>query len=128
MDEQTKAAMNAFAQQVIDAAQNAGKFASEQMPLVVQEWLRWLAVENAIWVVVSLSVLIASVYSFWAALRKLKSAPGYDAPPYVAWLIGGGIVPGVLGAVLLGVSVVDLLKVLIAPRVVVLERFMDLFK
>lgn len=124
MTDQTKQALEQFILQIIDAAKNGATWTAEQTPLLVQEWLRWQAVEAGVWSIVAAIVFGALAYGSYFCWRKKNENPRED------WEIGGTLF-GVFacGALVpLVVCSLTVLKVLIAPRVVVFEQFMRLMQ
>jgi heme/copper-type cytochrome/quinol oxidase subunit 2 len=120
MDEATKQALNAFVLQTLDIAKTASAWTAEQAPILVQEWLRWQMFAAWGWAFVFAVVtgVIATLAVFcW---RQHREDPGSD---YVI----GATVLSVATVVPFAISVAwvfDAVKVLVAPRVVVLEKFM----
>lgn len=119
MDEATKKALNEFVQTIIAAAQSGAQWTVEQTPILVQEWLTWQLVMWLLWMLIWATPLVLSIVT-WK--RTLKYSEDADFPIIV--LNGLGLVFFFPMLVCFG----EALKVLIAPRVVVLEKFMELLK
>jgi hypothetical protein len=118
MTDETKKALEAFVLQMIDAAKSGASWTAEQAPILVQEWLRWQLVE-AIIIIVTLT--IGSV--LFGAIAKHYWHDIDDNPvPFFALLAG------IILWVPLFFNILALAKVLVAPRVVVFEKFMELVK
>ena len=120
MNEATKQAIEQFIQKILAGAEAAGNFTTEQTPLLVQEWLRWQIVDSAFWLVVGLVILAVSLLT-WK--RSWKISFDEDIPLIVANFTGV-----LLGSLMTVTNTFDLIKVLVAPRVVLLEKFADLVR
>lgn len=139
MNEATKQALEQFVTKMLAAAEQGAGWSAEQAPLLVQEWLRWQLVDALIVVVASALVIGAAVVSGKKALAGLRGEAtredrlrhGYDDSdplPYVLWLVFGAIAPCALGLLMFLASASTAVKVTIAPRVVVLEKFAELVR
>lgn len=125
MDETTQKALNEFVQQVISAAQTGAQWTAEQAPLVVQEWLRWQLIEALLLGCLGVVVLVFAAAAAYCAYRW---SCDYETE-------GLGIIAGAVAAILIAVGatlsshfLLVALKVYVAPRVVVLEKFAELVK
>ena len=136
MDEATKQAMNTFVQQMIAAAQNSAQWTADQAPLLVQEWLRWQLYSSVFWAVfgvglISIGALVIRTSRSWYLAEEAENKTRHyssDPLPYVAAGVVCGVAPLALGLVVAFVNLSMILKVIIAPRVVVLEKLMTLVK
>jgi hypothetical protein len=121
MDEATKQALNAFVQKMIASAEQAGSFAVEQTPLLVQEWLRWQLWES---VLIAVAAFVVAVVLAVITRRLLYRDDWDDFMPFQ-------ILAGIGAVIASGVAFQHAalaLKVFVAPRVVILEKFMDLVR
>ena len=130
MSDELKTALTAFVQQIIAAAKDGASWTAEQAPMVVQEWLRWQVVSGfalaaVTTVLTGICLRVAWKIHCWVQGKRQP----YDDRE-LAYIPAGVLV-------LLGVAawftaalpaLMDATKALIAPRVVVLERFMELLK
>lgn len=115
---------------ILDGVIRAGDFAREQMPLVVDELLRWGMIESLIWfcvqvVLVVVSAVAAVKLARWG-WRLCGTASEYCAPlVFVACLASLGV-----GCVSFICAVIntDWLQILIAPRVWLIEYAAGLAK
>jgi heme/copper-type cytochrome/quinol oxidase subunit 2 len=130
MSESTKQALEAFVLQVIEAAKNGATWTAEQTPLLVQEWLRWQLWENALYfaffIILGISLVFLARYS---AKRHQEGQEGqryYDG----SWMVGIilGTIFACLTVILAASFVPSIIKILVAPRVVVFEKFIELVK
>lgn len=117
MNDETKAQLNAFVQKILDYASKGADFSAEQVPLLVQEWLKWQAAEAAVMLIVFFIIFVGFVIAtkkMWA--EKYLPAQGLT----------------MIGAVIVGVRMIYhlliLVKVMIAPRVVIVEKFAEWLK
>ena len=124
MDEITKKALEEFVQKMLSAVEQGATFTAEQAPLVVQEWLRWQMVEALVIATILLILSVgSSLFSRWCWSNKRKD-PTRDWEFGSVFLIGAAI-----GFALFSLVVyMEALKIYLAPRVVVLEKFVDLLK
>ena len=100
------------------AVKSAGDVVVDEFPKVVEEYLRWNAVSNGIGAVVSGLVLMAFVMLFITLWRKL---PVDEQPKLMLF-----IVPFVFLPVFLFGCSYKLIKVTVAPRVLMLEKIADM--
>lgn|SRR3990167_2475004 len=124
MNETTQQALEQFVQKMLTAVEQGASWTAEQAPLVVQEWLRWQMVEAASRA--ALMVVLCVVFG-WLSRRCLAKMREHSLDP---WEVPAGLaaVVSLVSGVLAGVAALDALKVYLAPRVVVLEKFVDLIK
>lgn len=124
MSDDTRAALEQFVQQMLRAAEQGATWTVEQAPLVVQEWLRWQLIEALFLGCLGVGVL---VFAAAAAYRAYRWSGDYGTE-------GLGIAAGIVAlfSMVLGVVMSSqfllALKVYVAPRVVVLEKFAELLK
>lgn len=122
MDETTQKALNEFVQQIISVAQTGAQWTTEQAPLVVQEWLQWQLTEALLLGCLGVVMLVFAPAAAYRAYRWLDETEGL------------GIIAGVVAlfsmvlGVILSSQFLLALKVYVAPRVVVLEKFAELVK
>jgi hypothetical protein len=128
MDEATKNALNEFVQQAISATKAAGQWSAEQAPLLVQEWLSWQLAESAAWMVLALLAVVPCALG----LRMLRAKHAecaaskdwsvrLDTLDYnIASALVAIMVAGLVFAAF--VNALHAVKVIVAPRVVVVEQ------
>jgi len=116
------------ADQLISYIQEGAVFVKDQAPLVAQEYLRWVFWEHLIWaIVLALGVALFGYFTLWCLQqgRKVEKEQGYYNGD---WHIGAGFLclPTIacLCASIYNFSIV--VKVLVAPRVVILETLKKL--
>jgi hypothetical protein len=119
MNEQLKKALDV----IIAYIQQSGEFVKTQAPLVAQEYLKYNMVADIIWLTLDVVVLLIIVWSWFKYAKYIKKIGEItDDNDFIimTWSIGNvaGCIPFVIG---LFVTLMDLVKVLYAPRLYVLE-------
>jgi hypothetical protein len=135
MTDATKQALEAFVLQIVEAAKTGASWTAEQTPILVQEWLRWQLAESVIWLVIPLFIIIIILSFGWKIIPALVRANAYESSRDEDYTIAqtvGGIISSVIACIIMLVGVfpaiMQLTKVLVAPRVVVFEKFVELIK
>lgn len=123
MNEATKQALEQFVTKMLAAAEQGATWTADQAPLVVQEWLRWQLVNSALWAVVLVAITVAI---FIKTLPWARRERHDDVDHAVAWAFY--VAAQGMTFIVAAIWVEALLKVTLAPRVVVLEKFMSLVK
>lgn len=100
------------------AVKSASDGVVDEVPKVVDEYLRWVAVSNGIGLVVVTLVLIAFIVLFIRLLKTLK----VDERPLLMMFI----IPFMFLPVGIGGFAHKLIKVTVAPRIVILEKIADM--
>ena len=107
----------------LETAEKTGQFLKEQLPDVVQQLLMWNTADCIMWISVILIYYI--VYSIgWVKLTKKAEASGkYSDSSDVAYTfkLVGGFFGLIIGLPLLMIYLSELLKLLIAPKLWLLE-------
>lgn len=144
MSPETQKALEAFVMQIIEAAKSGAAWTSEQTPLLVQEWLQWQLTSALMTLIIWGSFLLI----FW--LFAFQFIPNWcyavefngrvDRSDQVERAKSSKVTARVIGCVVAGVvsiptliggiipSLMLTLKVLVAPRVVVFEKFLEVLK
>jgi heme/copper-type cytochrome/quinol oxidase subunit 1 len=115
----TKQALEQFVTKMLAAAEQGATWTADQAPLLVQEWLRWQLAQSVLLTVLLLggAVILGRTTARW--FRDDDIWPETPLPLF------SSLVTGVL--LLFGCAALfDAVKVYLAPRVVVLEKFVDL--
>ena len=126
MNETTQQALEQFVQKMLTAAEQGGSWTAEQAPLVVQEWLRWQMVSaaGAAAILLALCGVAAGLSRYCVVLARRDPREAE-----VNWSIAA--MTAVIAVIIGLFSLIPIwrgIKVYIAPRVVVLEKFADLIK
>lgn len=124
MDDKTKEAFNSFAQQIITAASNGAAWTLEQAPSLVQEWLRWYATERVFFIALFLIIFLLPAWLIYRYILSVKRSGDYIDEEFIMFPLAL-TAAGFLGTLY---QVYFLIKVLIAPRLVVMEELIDLIK
>lgn len=108
------------------SAQGAGEFVFEQTPMLAQEylaWSFWCAVITSVTLLVAGCIVIAVSYVF--VRRTLASSKSFEEYPEVMLVV----FPVMLSIVAIGLSIESAsraVKVKVAPRVVLMEKVLEL--
>ncbi len=119
MSEELKQAMQAFATKLLNEGSNAIDFGKEQIPLVVQEYLRWTAWQAGVATAGGILLLVAA-YRLGRWTHRLATSNGPEEP-FCVFTGVGTAVTAVCGSIAVCTNVLMLVKVLTAPRLVVLD-------
>jgi hypothetical protein len=131
-NEEVKEVLLNYMGKLENVAQDISDFASDQIPLVIQEYLSWHFYSNMISFV--LMIIFASISSFICYklfnLRKTVEAGVYDVGPKEMCTIG--VVVFFISTLLLtglsSIPVSQMVKVKVAPRVVLIDWLKDSVK
>lgn len=111
-------------------AQKAGDFAEAEIPQLVREWLIWLAIERFGYAIMFLVACVALQWAFRVLFRSAKYYTAQDDDVLVPCWFGS-----VLTAIAFTVCAFQAfdwtlsgVKVLVAPRVVVVEKLAETVK
>lgn len=131
MTPETQKALEAFVIQIMDTAKSGAAWTAEQTPLLVQEWLQWQLAEATISLIIF--YIFAALLAVFAVISQRKHQAGIDSPKYYdgSWAVGIILGWSGAGAVFFITSVTlipAIVKVWIAPRVIVFEKFMEILK
>jgi len=123
------------------AAGKVGEFAETEIPLTIQEWLRWNFYESLLYVILfSILGLVGAyigrkVYINLFTLIKLINEQRRESPNDEDVVIGFNIAGAILSLGLIAISIPncfwnirDCIKISTAPRVVVIEKIAELTK
>jgi hypothetical protein len=128
MNEDLTKRITSYLDAVEQSASKAGEFISEQTPLLAQEYLAWEYWSNAICMpFIALAAIAVGILVAWM-VRASKDASCMDREIALhgATVIGGLAFP--VCALLFGVCLMNAAKVVIAPRVVLMEAVKELAK
>lgn len=95
-------------------------FAKQQVPLIIQEYLKWGMAEAILYMFVCL--LISVVLFTYATKRKRPWNGDRDPSPYLA------VTAGLIAFIPFFVNAFTLVQIWIAPRVYLIEQFTKLVK
>jgi hypothetical protein len=136
VDEQLKAKLIGYLDSVESKLKTGADFVADETPKLVDEWLRWLAVEHAIYAGCFLAAsLTAILLCRWGAKKLRTECDKYtEYSNGYAWLCGQWsatlIVIGWVSVFLFNIGTIHhamhTAKVLTAPRVVVVEKIAEL--
>lgn len=106
-------------------ANQGTEFVSEQAPLLVQEYLHWIFWGSMIQAGINLAILIAMVFfARWAGKKIYEK----DSDASMVCLILGILfcIPACFCAAQAIAGIMDAIKVLVAPRVIIVEKIAEL--
>lgn len=121
MDERLKEVLD----DILSGIKQAGDFVLEQAPMVVQEFIRWEIISNAIG---GILLIVGTSLLTYLVIRKIEKGikdNEIEEEIRVFYLF----ILLVLFPIFLGIEMsMDSVKAYVAPRVVVLEKFSNLLK
>lgn len=127
---ETKDILNEFLKTLLEGVQQAGAFVKEQLPLVLQEYVKWGVVEGALkFVLLGLATyLLLRVAIKWAyaKAREIDARNNYDDSIgywLAAIMLSLGAVPTAIQSIM---GLMQAAKAAIAPRVYLLEELSKL--
>lgn len=123
MDEQLKKILVQFLQLMLDGIEKGANFAGAQIPLVVQEKLRYELISYLIWG----GIWTAAIVGAWILARWAIRKCGDDNEVKVFFRTSAGVV-SFIGVLCAGYYFDYALMIYIAPRVYILEWLKDLIK
>lgn len=121
MNEETQKVLNEFMQQMLQFAQDAGAFASEQIPEVLREIIVWGIASGILW------MLVAMIGSY-VAYRMLKRAFADDDWEDYPHLVIPGVSMLCVFTPLFFVNAFDVAKAIFAPRLYLIEEVASMIK
>lgn len=136
MNEETKNALNEFIVSSIEAVKQGAEFVKEQVPMVLQEYIAWGIVSNAVMAVVFAAVLYGMYrVAKWAydntndGMRKRGEEIGRyrDDFGYVMAITLSALASIVAASCMVS-SISDALMAAVAPRVYLIQTFTEMMK
>lgn len=113
--------------QILNKALEVGDFMTEQAPLVVQELLAYESVAHCVFAILCACFLFAFLLAIKWCFKEIKSDKHYNESGYVMLML-----LSIAASVLLFFSVVnnalDVFKIIVAPRIYLLEYAAELVK
>lgn len=116
----TKDIVNSFLTELLEFSKDAGAFAKEQVPLVLQEYIAWGIASSIVWLLPFLVMLFFSVRVWKWAVREAEDSDGFSIA--AAFLYSIIMLPGLI------INLLDLTKAIVAPRVYLIETLSDLIR
>lgn len=99
-------------------------FGKQQIPQVIHELLMWKATNACVWMAIGVILVVLSWVTFKAINRYVADTG--DGDVYVLHLATGALV--ILGALFFVPNLLELLQILVAPKVYLIEYSADLIK
>lgn len=125
-NEEINSRITGYLDAIQSSVDSAGKFTVDQMPIVAQEYLSWTMYESVIWMFASaifIAATIGCVRLFWWMSRDADSV-GKPLVRGIATVVG--MLFSFLFLSMFLSSVIEIVKVQIAPRIVLIEKLSDL--
>ena len=127
----TRDIVNQFLSEMLEGVKQAGAFVSEQLPLVLQEYIAWGILSNAIWAVAMLLGLYGAYRFIKMFIEKgwHREKPSYSDHETVSPAILAPVFIGII-AVFVAIEAVSRLvtmcKAIFAPRVYLIDELSKL--
>ncbi len=112
-------------QYALDSAKAGGQFVAEQAPLYFTEYVRYMAIEAALYVFIGLILFGAGSVLFYKNYKERFDDCG---PTVNFFATARGIILIFFGGKLATENTLDLAKAVYAPRVLVIEKLSNLVK
>lgn len=116
----TKDIVNSFLTELLEFSKDAGAFAKEQVPLVLQEYIAWGIASSIVLLLPFLVMLFFSVRVWKWAVRVAEDSDGFSI--VAAFLYSIIMLPGLI------INLLDLTKAIVAPRVYLIETLSGLIR
>ena len=130
MNEEIQSRITKYMDAIESSAQKTGEFLSEQTPLLAQEYLAWYFWSHCFFVVVVSIVFVLSLFVIRWLRKEYKIEEEKSNNSEVTGFITGCILVALvfsLGSlVFICVNIYEMIKVTVAPRVVLLEKVTEL--
>lgn len=108
-----------YVEKALKAMEAGGEFIIDQAPELIQQFYAWHIASNIVWV--TLSLTIAGV-SFYIIRTAYKNDDDWDVEyTAAAWVFGSAFF--VIGTVMSVINILNLIKVLVAPKLYLIEHF-----
>lgn len=108
----------------IQSASDVVEFSKQQIPQVIHELLMWRATNAAIWMLVGIVILIG-MWKAFKAINKCVKDTGED-DNYIMHI--GTALLAIIGLGFFLPNLLELLQILVAPKVYLIEYSADLIK
>lgn len=129
MNEEAKDLLMKYLQVGAEKLEAGMGFVESEIPLVVQEYLSWFWAYSLMCTIGSLLLGIAGAIVLFLFWKVLKIADGYNNETGIAALTGVlGFALTLFSCIGVATNSVNLVKVSVAPRIVILEKLSELTK
>jgi len=116
--------INSYLDTIESSVTTAGDFMLEQTPLVVQECLAWYFWESLIYALMYTSCSIVILWWISKVLNRIDFKNLGDHPEIILLVVPFSL--GVTSVIMAVENILAVFKVIVAPRVVLLEKISDL--
>ena len=114
----TRDIVNQFLSEMLDGVKQAGAFVSEQLPLVLQEYITWGIVSSAVYLVIPTTFFIFSKRVWKWAIKEADDSQGFS--------VAVAVVPSVIAVIMFIYNLLDIAKAIFAPRVYLIDELSKL--
>ena len=127
--------VNILLKEMVELLKQGKQFAEEEIPLVLQEFLTWGLTNSIMWIVIGIMFFLLGRYLPYAWLKKEQTDEDDDkffnryCKDYQSDVVTGWIffmVLGTIGACITIINLFNTIKILIAPRIYLIEWFSDI--
>lgn len=130
MDEEFKKRLKEVGADLLTWAQQGGAFVKEQAPLYAQELLAWEFWSSALLMIPGLTFTVVSFLLIRSGARIWRENDGkafiLQKDPFNAMF--PGIICGIIALAVVATAAHGMVKVTVAPRVVLVEKLQGIFK
>lgn len=128
MNEQTEKLVNDALSSVIETVRATGNFVIEQAPDVIRQLILYNTINLAVWVGLGLVVLVATHIVVKKFLKWEATLDAYNSGGGIAGAVMSGVIGISLGFVLIFSNISELIKIIVAPKIWLLEYAASLVK
>ena len=118
MNEELKTTLAEYLKKLLSLVEQGAQAAAQQVPLIIQEKLRYDLVMESVYLVVVFPLLILCIWWIWRGVRNVieNEDPEYYMPNFTV----GGVL-GVVTLILTLAGVGTIVKIVLAPRLYIVE-------
>lgn len=128
MNDELKKALTDYSTHLLALLEKGTNFTLTQIPIVIQEKLRWDFAFNGLWLMIGLVFVGTAVWAFRQMLKqKVTEDRTQCQDDWPIWLLL--IIPcGIIGSIVGLMSIFDMVKIWVAPRLYIIEWLREGFK
>lgn len=129
MNEQIKEKLIEYLNYLETAAKSATDVAAAELPLVIQEYITWLQAECIVFAIGTLAVVGLIIYAARCMVSYASIPNNLSADDSFFTTVAGNIIQvaaSIIGLLLLSSNFMTLAKCYFAPRVVIIEKLMEM--
>lgn len=127
MEEQAQQALAQLLERAVSGIDATVAFSQAQIPDVVQQLLLWHTVSSALWSLLAVALLLPPVFGYWWLIRVYRRGDlSADDTTFIAGF--GGLITVFILATSLMIVDLSWLKIMLAPKLYLLEYAAELVK